>query len=350
MTTAQQIQVAAGVIAVCALSGVVRHRTRQHRRCSFKGRSVLITGGSRGLGLVIARRMAAEGALVTIAARDRDELERACKELERHDVVGHVIDISQGANARHLVQAVLEHRSRLDVLINNAGVIKVGPLAHMETSDFEEAMGVHFWGPLHAMLAALPAMRQQQFGRIVNISSIGGKIAVPHMAPYCASKFALAGLSDAIRAEVARDGIAVTTVVPGLMRTGSPFNAWFKGRHRHEFSWFALLDSLPVLSMQAETAAHAIVEACRYGDAHVTLGWPAKLGIAANALFPDLVASSMALLNQHVLPDSTTDGNLAHSGWQSRSAWVPSVLTRLTERAARDNNEVAWAATGSVAD
>ena len=112
-------------------------------------------------------------------------------------------------------------------------------------------MAVHFWGPLQTMPAAIPVMRRQRGGRIVNVSSIGGKIGVPHLAPYCASKFALTGLSESMRAELAKDGIHVTTVCPGMMRTGSPFNAWFKGRHREEFAWFAISDSLPVASIDA---------------------------------------------------------------------------------------------------
>ena len=98
------------------------------------------------------------------------------------------------------------------MLINNAGVIQVGPLEHMEHEDFENAMATHFWGPLHLMLELIPSMRRRGFGRIVNISSIGGRIAVPHLAPYSASKFALTGLSDAVRAELAPHGIRVTTV------------------------------------------------------------------------------------------------------------------------------------------
>src|SRR5581483_3194757 len=168
--------------------------------------------------------------------------------------------------AERLVADIVQRTGGIDVLINNAGVIQVGPLEHMQITDFEKAMAVHFWGPLYTMLAAIPVMRRRGAGRIVNISSIGGKIGVPHLVPYCASKFALVGLSDSIRGEVARDGICVTTVCPGLMRTGSPFNAWFKGRHRDEFTWFAISDSMPIASIAATRAAEQVVDACRHGD------------------------------------------------------------------------------------
>jgi NAD(P)-dependent dehydrogenase (short-subunit alcohol dehydrogenase family) len=211
----------------------------------------------------------------------------------------------------------------------------------MDHDDFEEAMAVHFWGPLQTMMAALPVMRRQRRGRIVNISSIGGKIGVPHLAPYCASKFALTGLSDAVRAEVAKDGIFVSTVCPGLMRTGSPFNAWFKGRHREEFAWFAISDSLPLASVDATAAAAQIVDACRHGDAELVISWPAKLAVVANAVMPEAVAMTMNLANQMLLPAPTgAAGDQARSGWQSPSSWAPSKLTRLTERAAAENNEL----------
>jgi len=202
-------------------------------------------------------------------------------------------------------------------------------------------MDVHFWGPLHATLAAVPSMRRQGGGRIVNISSIGGKIGVPHLTPYCASKFALTGLSDSIRGELAKDQIFVTTVCPGMMRTGSPFNAWFKGNHRDEFTWFAISDSIPIASIGGRRAAAQVIDAARHGDPELVITLPAKLAIVANAVAPELVAVLMAAANTFVLPAHIDGGgNEAHSGWQSLSDWAPSKLTRLTERAARENNEL----------
>src|SRR2546421_497823 len=186
---------------------------------------------------------------------------------------------------------------RLDVLINNAGQIRVGPIDHMSQEDFEDAMAVHFYAPLYSTFAVLPHMRLRGEGRIVNISSIGGKIGIPHLVPYCASKFALAGLSESLRAELAEDNILITTVYPGLMRTGSPFNAWFKGRHRDEFTWFAVSDSIPLMSMDAARAARQIVNACRCGDAELIVGWPAKLAVVANAVAPSAVALGMRIAN-----------------------------------------------------
>jgi NAD(P)-dependent dehydrogenase (short-subunit alcohol dehydrogenase family) len=239
-----------------------------------------------------------------------------------------------------MISQVIQQHGRLDVLINNAGVITVGPVDHMTVADFEEAMATHFWGPLHTMLAAIPHMRQNGGGRIVNISSIGGKIGVPHLAPYCASKFALTGVSTSLGAELARYGIRVTTVSPGLMRTGSPFNAWFKGRHRAEFAWFAIADSLPLLSIDGRRAARQIVNALRHGRPELVISWPARLAVTMEALAPNTFAAMMSLANRMLPSPTGTLGNESHSGWHSGSRWAPSPLTRLSERSAAQNNEL----------
>jgi short-subunit dehydrogenase len=183
-------------------------------------------------------------------------------------------------------------------------------------------------------------MRTAAGGRIVNISSIGGKVGVPHMAAYCASKFALTGLSEALRAELAHENILVTTVCPGLMRTGSIFNAWFKGQHRQEFAWFAVAGSLPGLSIDATRAANRIVDALRHGDAELIISWSAKLAVAAQAVTPCFTASATGFANR-MLPSPAQDaGDQGYSGWQSGSEWAPSRWTRLSEQAAARNNEL----------
>ena len=275
-----------------AISGVligaalVARQLRQLRALDLNGRVVLITGGSRGLGLLMAREIGRQRAHVVIAARDEAELLRAQRDLQADEIAAstYVADVASASQAHDMIKDVVARHGRLDVLINNAGVITVGPIDHMTVTDFEEAMGTHFWGPLYTMLATIPHMRQQGGGRIVNISSIGGKIGVPHLAPYCASKFALTGVSTSLRPELARYNILVTTVSPGLMRTGSPFNAWFKGRHRSEFTWFAIADSLPLLSIDGRRAASQIVDAMRHGTPELVITWPARLAVVMEAL------------------------------------------------------------------
>jgi NAD(P)-dependent dehydrogenase (short-subunit alcohol dehydrogenase family) len=328
---------AAGALAAFAASRAVRSR----RAIDLAGRVVVITGGSRGLGLVLARQFAAEGARLCLLARDEAELARAAEQFPPGlDVMTVRCDIRRRTDVRAAVDVILERWSVIDVLINNAGVIQVGPLEHMTAEDFENAMATHFWGPLHLMFETVPAMRRRGFGRIVNITSIGGRIAVPHLAPYCASKFALVGLSDAVRTELDQYGIRVTTVSPGLMRTGSPRKASMKGRHEAEYAWFAISDSLPGLSTSAENAARQIVEACRYGDPELTITLPAKLAMMVNQVAPTAVANAMVLANQFLPGPNGDDGEHSRRGAESTSKWAPSAATVLTDKAAVVNNEV----------
>jgi short-subunit dehydrogenase len=196
------------------------------------------------------------------------------------------------------VQQSIERFGKIDILINNAGIIQIGPLDHMQVEDFDRAMRLHFWAPFVLVAQIVPHMRANGGGRIVNISSVGGKIAVPHMAPYSASKFALTGFSDAIRAELARDNIYVTTVTPGMMRTGSQIHAEFKGDHAAEFKWFEMSSKLPFASISAERAARKVVAACRRGQPALIMPWPTCFIIAANALFPNLIGHVMKIVNR----------------------------------------------------
>jgi short-subunit dehydrogenase len=182
-------------------------------------------------------------------------------------------------------------------------------------------------------------MRARRTGRIVNISSIGGKVSVPHLVPYSASKFALVGLSKGLRAELMKDGIKVTTVCPGLMRTGSPRNADFKGKHRFEYAWFSISDALPLLTVSAENAARQIVHACKRGQAELVISVPAKIAVLLDSLFPEATSQMLALANR-MLPEAGGVGTQRMKGRNSTSAWSPSWLTTLNEEAALRNNEV----------
>lgn len=333
----------AGALAGVAVAGVLASQAlRIHRRWDFRRRVALVTGGSRGLGLVLARQLAKEGARVVILARDAAEIERACCDLARFgtDVVGIACDVRDEFQVSCAIQKAVEQFGRIDVLINNAGVIQVGPIENMTKGDFEDAMAVHLWGPVHTMLAAIPIMRRQGQGRIVNISSIGGRVALPHLVPYTASKFALVGLSDAMHTELAKDNILVTTVCPGLMRTGSPINATIKGRHEEEYAWFAISGSLPLLTMSAERAAKQILRACRYGDAHVVLSLPARIVALCSAVFPKLTLEALSVVDRLLPAPAGASGFEPKPGLESPSRWAPSLLTRLSDNAAKRSNEI----------
>jgi NAD(P)-dependent dehydrogenase (short-subunit alcohol dehydrogenase family) len=314
---------------------------RRMRRIDFCGRSVLISGGSRGLGLELARQFAREGARLVLLARDPDELERARALLTENgaDVLTLSCDVGNREQVDEAVAALLELRGCIDVLVNNAGIIQVAPFENMDLKDFRESVNVHAWGPLHLIRAVAPHMQRRRFGRIVNISSIGGLVAVPHLLPYTMGKFALTGLSDGFRAELAKDGVYVTTVAPGLMRTGSHVNAFFKGQHRKEFAWFAISAANPLLSTSAPQAAAKIVEACRYGEPRLIITLPARLLHVMNSLFPGVVAFGTGMAAR-LLPKPAKPGqNALYTGWESSSRVAPSILTRPSDRAIEPNNE-----------
>ncbi len=315
--------------------------TRRPLYWSLAGRVVLLTGGSRGLGLALARHLLAEGAHVAMCARDQDTLERARNDLEQcgGSVFALQCDVTDRDAVTRMVQNVMDRFGTIDALINNAGTIAVGPVETMDIEDFSRAMNVNFWGPLYATLAVLPGMRRRRSGRILNIASIGGKISVPHLLPYSASKFALVGLSEGLRAELRADGVEVTTVCPGLMRTGSSRHAMFKGQHHKEYAWFSISDSLPGLSMDADRAAREVVEALKRGYAERVLSVPARIGVGAHAVFPGLTAEILAIVGR-LLPGTTfLSGQRALKGEASTSTWLPSWLVRREERVEQRYNQ-----------
>jgi NAD(P)-dependent dehydrogenase (short-subunit alcohol dehydrogenase family) len=324
----------------------VRALVRARRLYDLHDRVVLVTGGSRGLGLVMAREFAARGARLVICARDAVELERARAELSNlgADVLAMTADVTIRDDVEQLAGAVHSLFGPVDVLVNDAGVIAVGPFDEMTVGDYEEAMKTHFYGPLYTTMAFLPGMRERGHGRIVNISSIGGKVSVPHLLPYCASKFALAGYSEGIRAAVKRDGVYVTTVCPGLMRTGSPRHADFRGKLEDEYAWFASADSLPGLSIDATRAGRMIVDACVHGDAELIMPAAAWVGAKANALAPG-IASDVLSLTERFLPQSDISDDEKRSGTGITRKSIPGWLAARDDRAASENNETGFEAT-----
>jgi short-subunit dehydrogenase len=309
-------------------------------RYPLRDKVVVITGGSRGLGLVLARHVCARGGNVALIARDPEELARAKTDLAPRGGKTQTIqcDLLDTGQIQSAVRQIIDRFSKIDILINNAGIIEVGPLEHMRPEDFDRAMRLHFWAPLELISQIVPEMRIWGGGRIVNISSIGGKIAVPHMASYSASKFALTGLSDAVRAELARDNIHVTTVAPGMMRTGSHVNAKFKGKHDNEFAWFAASAGAPLLSMNANRAARKILAACRRGQPSLTLTFAARAAILGNALFPNLTGYAMQVVNRFLPESPGTEGNRPRAGSEVRRL-IPAWLTRAADKATARNNE-----------
>jgi NAD(P)-dependent dehydrogenase (short-subunit alcohol dehydrogenase family) len=329
-----------GLTALAGLGVAVAISRRRRRLHYWQQKIVVVTGGSRGLGLELARVWLARGAKVAMCSRSQAELDRAIGILDsaKGNLFGHRCDVTDPDQLGGFFDEVVNRWGGIDALVNNAGIMTVGPLEDMTESDFQAAMETHFWAPLHAIQLALPYLKDSR-GHVVNIASVGGKISVPHMLPYSASKFALVGLSEGLHTELAKCGVQITTVCPGLMRTGSPRNALFKGRHHAEYRWFSISGSLPGISIASDRAAHRIVGAVTQGRAHLTLSLPAKLAIGAHGIFPSLSTRVLGAVNR-MLPGPGGIGQNAAFGKESTSSWSPSVLTALTEKAAARNNEV----------
>jgi NAD(P)-dependent dehydrogenase (short-subunit alcohol dehydrogenase family) len=331
--------------AGCGAVAVAKVLTRRKSLDSLQGRNVLITGGSRGLGLLLAREFARRGCRVAICARHADQLERARQDLKSRgaEVWAKTCDVSDPEEVSRFITDLKAEFGPIDILVNNAGIIQVGPASLMSAEDYDRAMKTIFWGALNMILAVLPDMRARGSGRIVNITSVGGKISVPHLLPYGCAKFALVALSEGLRVELAPDGIVVTTIVPGLMRTGSQVNAQFKGRQQEESDWFGLSASLPLISVNAERAARIIVRAAQRGKAERIISLPAVAIARLHGLLPGWTASLLSLVNELVLP--TAEGG--ESNTKAGKDLPPrlrlpllSVLMRLGEAAAKQYNQL----------
>jgi short-subunit dehydrogenase len=327
-------RVLAGASAVGAAWLAARRLSRPDY--SFRDRTIVVTGGTRGLGFAMSRLFVDEGARVWLIARSTEELSWVSDELAARGawVRGICADIRRPDHVSRIVDTVTASGDVIDVLVNNAGIIEVGPFEHAKPEDFQDAFATHFWGPLDLIRASLPHMRRNGEGRIVNISSIGGRIAVPHLAAYTASKFALVGLSEALRAELTKDGILVTTVTPGLIRTGSYVNAKVRGRHADELRWFTAMSATPLTSMRADRAARIIVEGCRRGRAVLIPGLQARLAVLLDTVAPNLFAAIMAAADSVLLPRPalTTQADTAREGTQVDPGLVKTLLRSQTRQ------------------
>jgi NAD(P)-dependent dehydrogenase (short-subunit alcohol dehydrogenase family) len=321
---------AAGVV-------LIRGALRRSRALELQDKVVLITGGSRGLGFAMAEEFAWAGAKLVICARNQDGLDRSRHELQHlgAEVLAVCCDVSDRAQVAVMVEQAMQRFGRIDVLVNNAGLISVGPLEVQRFEDFEEAMNVMFWGVVNTTLNVLPQMIARGDGHIVNITSIGGRISVPHLVPYGCAKFAAVGFSEGLRAEVSRHGVHVLTVAPGLMRTGSHINAYFKGKHRDEYSLFAMGATLPVVSIDGRRAAAKIVRALRNGVGDLVITPQAKVAAALHGLAPGAVAEALGIVAR-VLPGPGGDSSRRFSGRESETPVTRSFLTMLGREAAED--------------
>jgi NAD(P)-dependent dehydrogenase (short-subunit alcohol dehydrogenase family) len=333
-------RVTAALMVPAAIAAAI-YGLRPRTPYGWGGRVVVITGGSRGLGLVLARALSARNARVALLARDAAELARAKASFPATArVLAVPCDVRDAHQARAAIDEVVTTWGRLDVLVNNAGVIVSAPFVETNDDDFRALLDVHLWGTLHMTRAALPHLVGRRGARIVNVTSIGGKIPVPHLSAYCASKFAQAGLSAVMAEELRETGVRVVTVYPGLMRTGSHVNAQFKGDLAAEYAIFTSAGTLPGISMGAERAARAIIRATESGRSELVLPFLVRQVARAAALVPGAAQQVMAAVNR-LLPDGDSH-RVGLSRVRGLDIGLPAPVraaAALGERAADRNNE-----------
>lgn len=335
-----------GILLGAAAAGAAfaaRQFVLTSREDLLAGEIVLITGGSRGLGLALAREFAKEKCSIAICARDKKELSAAADDLRSRGakVFTYPCDVSKQKDVDEMIDAVTRHYGRIDTLVNNAGVIQVGPAESFDAADFEEAMNVIFWGTVYPTLAVLHEFASRGNGRIVNISSIGGKVGVPHLLPYSSAKFAVAGFTQVLAAEMRPRGIHVTGIYPGTMRTGSFVQALFKGDQEKESEWFTLGASLPGISLDTKRAARQIVNAVKRGQTEKVLSLPAKALATINRLFPGGTSQILSMLTAAVLPKAEAGATKKGSALLDKMNPIIRALSELGLRAMRTYNQKA---------
>ena len=323
-----------GTLAAAAGFVAVRAAVRARRRVELDGKVVLLTGGSRGLGLAMARQLVGAGARVALLARDQAELDEA--ERDSGAAMTVAADVADPDDCRRAVEQVASQLGPVDILINNAGVIAVGPFETQGRELFEESLDVHVRGPLELMRNVLPFMRERRAGRIVNVASIGGKVPIPHLSAYVAGKHALVGLTETARSELVRDGVYVTLVCPGLVRTGSPRHAEFTGDAEADYAWFAGGDNLPGLSLEADALAAKVIDATVHGDAELVTPFNAKVASALHGLLGG-VSVELSALQARLLPRG--DAGRVVTGAEADVGQLPGPLDREQRANAAAYNE-----------
>jgi NAD(P)-dependent dehydrogenase (short-subunit alcohol dehydrogenase family) len=316
-------------------------------------RTAVVLGASRGLGLLVSEELLQRGFTVYGCARDEDELEGAARILAAAvpggRFVPRICDVRYQDEVTAVVEEVVDDHGGLDVAIHVAGVIQVGHADKVTLGHYHEAVDTMLFGPVHLALASVPHMRDAGHGRIGIVSSVGGLVAVPRLVPYSVAKFGAVGLAEGLYAELSGTGVTVTTVTPGLMRTGGHTHARFVDDAVTDYAWFAPLASLPGLSISAERAARRIVSGVLSGSPTVELTPLTIIGRRVHGLAPATTTRAMGLVSR-LLPgpsgraaDPMTEAAPAVDGSTARerlSSRVVDCLSVLGDRAARRTNEV----------
>lgn len=324
-------KIAAGVLAALLAGKLAITAVRRRRGVRLRGKTAVVCGASRGLGRAIARELAARGANVAVCARTKEDVDAVTAELASFGVrvFGDACDLRSSDQTNAFIARASAALGPIDLLVANAATISVAPAAVHGERDYADAMSSIFYTALHPVLSVLPAMRRRGKGNITFITSIGGKIGVPHLAPYSSAKFAVVGLSEALRAELAADGVHVLTVVPGLMRTGSHVHATFEGDAEKEYAWFGASATAPLLTIDADRAAKRVVRAIVRGDSEVSFTPEARIAPFVKSLFPALFSDILGVVGK-LLP--APRGDLARDGLAVEAGSSSPVIGAIAKR------------------
>jgi len=255
--------------------------------------TVLITGASQGIGKATALLFAREGYDLVLAARHPQSLAAAAQEIEQlgRSALAIPTDVKDPGQVQALVQKALDHYGSIDVLINNAGIYVSGPVEQFSLDDWHQTVDLNLWGYIHTIQALLPHFLARGSGTIVNLSSIGGKVPLPYVTPYCTSKFAVTGLTKSLHAELSPKGLQVCGIYPNLIKSGFMERAIFRGQDDKEAQarreQLNTILKAPVVE-KPEDVAKAIWDAVKHKKSEVLVG-SANIGTTVNRLFPGLM-------------------------------------------------------------
>jgi short-subunit dehydrogenase len=246
------------------------------------GRRVLITGASSGIGRSLAEKLAGLGARVAAAARSGENLETLVETLRAkgHEALAIAADVTVDADRRRMLATTVEHLGGLDVLINNAGVASWAHFADSTEDILRRIMEVNFFAPAEMIRLVIPILIAGHEPAIVNVGSMCGRRAMPAWAEYSASKFALSGLTEALRGELARFDIDILLVQPGLTRSDLSRNLLKStGRMKIDFA----------RAMEPAETADRIIDALRKNKTEMVIGRDARWMLRFNRFFPRLL-------------------------------------------------------------
>ncbi len=252
----------------------------------FNGKVCVVTGAASGIGLQVAKDLSASGAVVFMADVDAERLARAHAEIARDNVQAVVADVTKEEQVRAMIERAAGYNGRLDILFNNAGVGATYPWETVTLDMWRFVLNLNLWGVIHGLHYAVPIMRKQGGGHIVNTASIAGLLDIPYQAVYCATKAAVAAIGECLRYELADENVHVTTIYPGNVATAI----------------FAGVGSLPEDAISVEDAVKTILDAVARQESAVILPESTRLWaeqIERDPEFREAIMMGMARERRH---------------------------------------------------